>query len=328
VGLIKTTFTLLGLAAGSYVGVSSAMAAKLTQVNRIPHEVNPKTVKLDFRNVIFTSRGGGTELSGWLIAPPCNQLEPLPITRDTSWVIMVNGDDASRSDSKTGTLGIARELHRHGFGIFMCDLRGRGDSPSTMSSSGLFEQLDVLGASDYLVSNGANRTKIGILGFSLGGSVALLAGSKHNSFGAVVSDSAFADLEMLIKTSMTGVKRIMRVCLPGMKFMAQLLHEIDIREISPARAIARTDTPVLIIHGEEDPKVPVEHARLLGRAIGASFDEIELGKESIWIVPRAGHTGAFRTEPDTYIEKLVRFYEEHLVASRNHNSSNYNSNDR
>ena len=204
-GFIKTTFTLLGLATGSYVGVSSAMATKLTQVNRVRHEANPKTVKLEFRNVTFTSRGGGTELSGWLIAPPSNQLEPLSITRDTSWVIMVNGDDGSRIDSKIGSLGIARELHRHGFGIFMCDLRGRGDSPATKSSCGLFEQLDVLGASDYLVSNGANRTKIGILGFALGGSVALLAGSKPNSFGAVVSDSAFADLEMLMKNSIIAL---------------------------------------------------------------------------------------------------------------------------
>jgi dipeptidyl aminopeptidase/acylaminoacyl peptidase len=96
--------------------------------------------------------------------------------------------------------------------------------------------------------------------------------------------------------------------------MAKPIYRIDISDISPARAISRSDTPVLVIHGEDDAVIPVEHARLLGRAIGASFDEIEDGEETVWIVEGAGHTGAFRTEPKAYIEKLVKFYEAHLGA--------------
>jgi len=99
-----------------------------------------------------------------------------------------------------------------------------------------------------------------------------------------------------------------------MDFMAKSIYGIDISDISPARAISRSDTPVLVIHGEEDTVIPVDHARLLGRAIGASFDEIEGGEEAVWIVEGAGHTGAFRTEPQVYIEKLVKFYEAHLGA--------------
>ena len=60
--------------------------------------------------------------------------------------------------------------------------------------------------------------------------------------------------------------------------------------------------------------VPVEHARLLGRAIGASFDAIEAGQETVWTVPGAGHTGAFKTQPETYIEKVATFFEKHLGA--------------
>ncbi len=229
---------------------------------------------------------------------------------------MVHGDNANRSDSKTGMLDIARALSQRGFGIFMFDMRGRGDSPAAISSSGYYERLDLQGASDYLVSNGADRSRIGVLGFSLGGAVALLAGSNPNNFGAIVSDSAFADLSLVLKGAMTGVKRPLALWFPGMKFMARALYGIDIADVSPARAIARSDTPVLVIHGEEDGVIPVEHARLLGRAIGASFDEIEAGEETVWIVPGAGHTGAFRTQPKTYIDKVARFFEKHLSAPR------------
>jgi len=227
---------------------------------------------------------------------------------------MLHGDDTNRGDSKTGMLGIARELSNHGFGVFMFDLRERGDSPAAMSSSGYFERLDLQGASDYLVSKGADRRRIGVLGFSLCGSVALMAGSNPKNFGAVVSDSAFADYSLVLKSSITGIKRPLTLWLTGMNFMAKSIYGIDISDISSARAISRSGTPVLVIHGEDDAVIPVERARLLGRAIGASFDEIEDGEETVWIVEGADHTGAFRTEPKAYIEKLVKFYEAHHDA--------------
>jgi uncharacterized protein len=317
VGFIKTTFTLLGLAGGSYVGISSAMAANLTRTVRVRPEDTPESVGLEYRDVSFTSRGGDARLSGWIIPPESGVDAPQETARGTSWIVMLHGDNTNRSDSKTGTLGIAQALNKRGFGVFMFDLRGRGDSPSAMSSSGYFERLDLQGASDYLVSKGADRSRIGILGFSLGGSVALMAGSNPNNFGAVVSDSAFADYSLVLRSEMTGIKRPLSLWFPGMAFMAKTIYGIDIADISPARAIARSDTPVLVIHGEDDTVIPVEHARLLGRAIGASFDEIEGGEEMVWIVPNAGHTGAFRTQPKQYIEKLVKFYEAHLGAPHN-----------
>ncbi len=334
VGFLKTTFAALGVVAGGYIGLSTALASGLIRTARVPSDNAPDSVGLNYTDVSFTSRGGDADLSGWLIRP---RSEPEParearararaetgddsrnrgvIARGLPWVVMVHGDNTNRGDSKTGMLDIASTLSRRGFGIFMFDLRGRGDSPAAISSSGFYERLDLQGASDYLVSNGADRSRIGVLGFSLGGAVALLAGSSPNNFGAVVSDSAFADLSLILKGSMTGVKRPLALWFPGMKIMVRALYGIEIADVSPARAIAQSDTPVLIIHGEEDGVIPVEHARLLGRAAGASFDEIEVGEETVWIVPGAGHTGAFRTQPEIYTEKVARFFEKHLNAPR------------
>ncbi|MQG29592.1 MAG: hypothetical protein FI720_01985 [SAR202 cluster bacterium] len=328
VGFLKTTFTALGIAAGGYIGVSSALASGLIRTTRVPPDDTPDSVGLDYRDVSFISRGGDAELAGWIIRPQPESeagsgtvLDDEVDTRSSnaglrgiSWIAMVHGDNASRGDSNTGMLNIARALSLRGFGVFMFDMRGQGDSPTTDSSSGYYERLDLQGASDYLVSNGAERSRIGALGFALGGAVALLTGSNPNNFGAVVCDSAFADLSLVLKGSMTGVKRPLALWFPGMKFMAKALYGIDIADVSPARAIARSDTPVLVIHGEEDVVIPVEHARLLGRAIGASFDEIEAGEETVWTVPGAGHTGAFRAQPQIYIDKVTAFFEKHLSA--------------
>ena len=98
--------------------------------------------------------------------------------------------------------------------------------------------------------------------------------------------------------------------------MAKARYGSDLADGAPARAVARSDTPVLVSHGEEDTVIPVEHARLLGRAIGASFDEIESGEETVWTVPGAGHTGAFRAQPEMYIDRVSNFFEKHLGAPK------------
>ena len=327
-GFLKTTFSALGIAAGGYIGVSSALASGLIRTTRVRPEQSPDSVGLDYTDVNFTSRGGDAGLSGWLVRPqpkPDASSGASPVARDKaapptgtlrgiSWIVMVHGDNTNRSDSKTGMLDIALALSQRGFGIFMFDMRGRGDSPAAISSSGYYERLDLQGASDYLVGDGADRSRVGVLGFALGGAVALLAGANPNNFGAVVSDSAFADLSLVLKGTMTGVRRPLTLWFPGMRFMAKALYGIDIADVSPARAVARSDTPVLVIHGEEDTVIPVQHARLLGRAIGASFDEIESGEETVWTVPGAGHTGAFRTQPEAYIDRVAKFFEKHLGA--------------
>ena len=82
-GFIRTTITLLGIAGGSYVGVSSAMAAGLTRTARVRSEETPESVALDYRDVSFTSRGGDAKLSGWIIPPESGVNSPQATTRGT-----------------------------------------------------------------------------------------------------------------------------------------------------------------------------------------------------------------------------------------------------
>ena len=51
------------------------------------------------------------------------------------------------------TQAIAQAPSRLGFVIFMFDMKGRGDTPATISSSGFSESLNLQRAFDYLVSS-------------------------------------------------------------------------------------------------------------------------------------------------------------------------------
>ena len=103
------------------------MAASLTKTARVRPEDTPKSVGLDFQDVSFKSRRGDARLSGWII--------PMHSPSNQSWVFMIHGDATNRSDAKTKTLGLARALRERGFGIFMLDMRGRGNSHVMMLSS-------------------------------------------------------------------------------------------------------------------------------------------------------------------------------------------------
>jgi hypothetical protein len=107
--------------------------------------------------------------------------------------------------------------------------------------------------------------------------------------------------------------------------------EVDLRNRHQQNFTQTFDNPLrysfLIIHGENDNVVPVEHARLFIRASGANFDQIESGEKSVWMVLGTGHNASFRTEATAYIERFVKFYEAHLGASRSSYQSSVLSDD-
>lgn len=77
-------------------------------------------------------------------------------------------------------------LHATGLNVLLFDLRAHGRSEGKIISFGYLERQDVLGAVGFLHSRGIRR--IGLLGFSLGGIVAMLSAAVCNDIAAVVTD--------------------------------------------------------------------------------------------------------------------------------------------
>lgn len=311
---INRTLYAAGAAAGLYAGVSALMARGLTRSTRIQPEETPATVGLAYESVSFPSRtlSSNSELmlSGWLCPPPgCTDMNDALGQR---WVVLVHGFGSNSADPAAGLLGLARDLHDRNFGVLLFDFRSSGDSDGSRNSAGYYERFDLLGALDYLSERGVDRERIGVLGHSMGGAVALMACSTPGTASAVVSDSAFADLWLMIRRAQGGFIRPLMVANPGMGAMARLLYGVDISEVSPARSLAMSETPVLIIHGEEDSVVPVSHARLLAKASGSEFREAGETSGAIWIVPEAGHLGAYRNAPEEYAGRVAEFFDAHL----------------
>ena len=286
---LAAIFLLLTIAYGV---VSYAMASSVTTVERMALERHPSEFGLAFEEVEFSPRGGEIVLRGWYFNGKT----------DGPSIILVHGVDSNRATEEI--LGLTRALFHRGFNILAFDLRAHGESEGDFMSAGFFEKWDVLGAYDFLVGRGAAPESIGVLGWSLGGAVALLAAAEEPGMRAAVADSSFADVHDLIaqETARSTIfpEWMVPVFIPGMKVMSRILHGIKVGEIVPENAVTSLDYPILVIHVADDMRIPVGQGVRIHEAAAAGSD--------FWLVPGTDHADAFVSAPAEYADRVEKYF--------------------
>ena len=80
-----------------------------------------------------------------------------------------------------------------------------------------------------------------------------------------------------------------------------------LREISPIHKVDKIVTPLLVVHGENDPRVPVGEARQIIEAISARGGVVDS-----LIFPDEGHGAGKRVNVITEYRKQIEFFNTHL----------------
>jgi fermentation-respiration switch protein FrsA (DUF1100 family) len=276
----------------TYAGLSVYMADRLSRPLRQPLVGTPATFGLTYEDVAFRSSDDQVPLKGWLIDSP-----------GTTTILLLHGKDSNRTGNDI--LAVAQRLVAHNYDVFTFDFRAHGESGGTHYSLGEFETRDVAGAVAYLQGHG--YATLGVIGWSMGAATALLAAPDQPALRAVVADSAFADLGLLLDKQLWHVQPLMEFLRPGMTLAARTLYNIDIDQNRPAQAVARLgQRPLLLIHGTADTQIPVEHAHLI-EAAAAGNPHFQS-----WILPGVNHVLAFRTDPDEYMRRVLAFFDQNL----------------
>jgi dipeptidyl aminopeptidase/acylaminoacyl peptidase len=231
----------------------------------------------------------GLRLLAWL----------LPGARNA--VIVVSG--GYRGDI-SDVLGIASALNRSGFSVVAYGWRGTKGSDPSPHTLGALEQRDLRAVLDA-VERRLGALPIGLLGYSMGGAISISVAAADPRVHAVCTDSAFADpVDLLMERAGRRVPMPAAVMIPVMTVMAgrtgARLH--DFRPIDEVGGIA--PRPLLLIHGDADRAVPVEHAR---RLLGAARQPAEL-----WVLPGVGHVGAYFADRAGYVERVTGFFDSSL----------------
>ena len=280
---------LVALAVG-YAAASLYMATQATLVHRNPPRGSPADLGLRYEDVAFSSVDG-TPLRGWYL--------PASGTRA---VVLVHGIDGNRWDTFHHVDQLAALLVGAGYDVLTFDLRGSGESGADRLGLGWYERLDVEAAVHFVDARGIAPGHIGIWAQSFGASAALLAMPELPEVGAIVSDSAFADVRPLLDGEIQRRTGLPGVFTPGLSLATRVLYGLDLSVIAPEMAVPHiAPRPILFIHGTADQRIPVEHAYRLRAAARGPDDEL-------WLVPEAAHVLSFEREPTQYAARVLALF--------------------
>jgi fermentation-respiration switch protein FrsA (DUF1100 family) len=253
---------------------------------------SPADFGLPFEHVTFSSRDG-VKLGGWLI----NEAN----TRRPTIVFC-----AGMFGSMDGDTQMAPHFVQAGFDVLQFDWRAHGISDGQRTTLGVRESEDLIGALDFLQSRGINH--IGLMGFSMGGTVALLVTAQDRRVACMVCDGGFLHIAHTIEGA---IRKSLGLPLKPFVWMvlrfAELRLGVKVAEANPFNSVGQiSPRPVLFIHGGQDPHVPIADQDALFNACNEP--------KTLWRIDEAGHREAYKLDPDAYRQRVLSFFRQHLLA--------------
>ncbi len=252
----------------------------------------PWELQVPFEDVTLTAIDGLT-LRGWWL--------PRPASR--SVVIGSHGHLGAKHE----LLGIGASLWRAGHNVLLFDYRGRGSSdtwPNTLVSR---EVDDLLVAVEYVATRNPDA-RIGVIGFSMGAAVAIMAAAQDQRIAAVVADSPFTSATDIIGEQMRRILHIPArplVTLTGILVERRFGYRINrVRPIDAVRNLA--PRPLLVVHGTADSLIPVSHGQRV-------FDAAGQPKE-LWLCEGADHCGIYFQDRSAYVARMRTFFDQYLLS--------------
>ena len=199
-------------------------------------------------------------------------------------------------------LELAEVLNRFG-PVWTIDLRGHGTSGG-YCTLGHAEALDVAAVTASIRAE--TPLPVVTIGFSMGGAAVIRAAALLEPADAVVPVSAPADWRDAGQRGRGARRTALIWRVPGGVAAARALTGVRLSpgmpsQDSPVEVIGRiAPTPVLIVHGTNDPFFPPEEAAELYDHAGEPKD--------LWIIPGGGHAeGLFSLGPAVAADKVDSF---------------------
>lgn len=210
---------------------------------------------------------------------------------------------------------LAKELAKQGIAVLRFDYRGAGDSEGEFSDITLEGKIsDTLKCLDFLAHDPQmDASRLGILGRSLGGAIAVLAARRFEIIRSLVlwapvfrSDpwrelwESFKSNQKLDPTKQ-AILRNLPANIPNVEFLSQFF-KLDLQhELEGLKQI-----PLLHIHGEQDHVVKIEHAR--------DFEKARIGLDNTRFIqlPKSDHDFSEACEQNIAIQETCLWYQHTL----------------
>lgn len=233
----------------------------------VPEENPASALGLPYEDVTFPTEGG-LHLRGWFI-PASNPTAPA--------VLYAHG---AGDDQRSGFY-LVPFLHEAGYHVLLFSYRdfGASDRQGRGLTYGDSESQDIEAAVRFLREERGIR-RVGVIGYSVGASSAILAAARTSAIDAVVAVAPFACLQELWAESRPPP---MPAFVPAFTFkLVSWRKGFTAAETCPLLVVNRiAPRPLLLVHGTHDERVPFANSHRLFEAAGEP--------KALWLVEGATH---------------------------------------
>jgi dipeptidyl aminopeptidase/acylaminoacyl peptidase len=256
-----------------------------------------ENMPLPAEDLSFLSRDG-TRLSGWFI--------PAPDRGPAPGIVLSHGWARSRCE----LLPHARFLHQAGFATLMFDYRHRGKSDGSEITMGLREQDDLIGALDVISTRPeVDPERIGLLGMSMGGAIAILVAARDRRVRALVCEAPFPSFDTILERSLRHYAKLPGFLFgPITKFVLERRLNGSMDTVAPARAApSLSPRPLFIMADERDAVIGADET--------ARVFEAASEPKRFWLIEGSDHARGWQTAPEEYERRVLDFFRQALKAT-------------
>ena len=257
------------------------------------------------RGVAIAARDG-ERLHGLLTVPPGSDGKHLPL------VVLPHGGPYGVVDH----WGFDTELQilaQHGYAVLQVNFRGSGGYGRRFSRIGERQwgrkmQDDITDATRWAIAEGvADPARLCIYGASYGGYAALMGAIREPElYRCAIGVSGVFDLGKMYKWG------DIRETDYGQKYLDRVLgkDKVELAANSPVSQVDKVRIPVLLMHGQLDGRVPIEHAIAMEKALRKADKPVELVR-----YPFTGHGILIDKYERDYYARILAFLDANIGAS-------------
>jgi pimeloyl-ACP methyl ester carboxylesterase len=282
-----------------FVAAAVRVHSHLSPEHLPPSSIDFAAMEIEVESVPFEA-ADGLALRGWMMRG------------DGARPAIVLSHD--RASGKSSLVNLAIGLRELGFTILMIDFRGHGESEQRLSTLGLREMRDVLGAVDVLQSmDWLDDRRVGLYGVGMGAHAAVLAAAELPAVKVLVLDSLYPDPSYTMVRSFYGdwpfaVKRLS--FLPRATFRLLTGEDIDGRRA--ADIIGRLPgRDMLLLASEGDAELIAE---LKGMYLTIP-DQTDVDGNLVF-VPAAQTEALYGERLEEYTGTVAAFFDQRLGGER------------
>jgi alpha-beta hydrolase superfamily lysophospholipase len=236
------------------------LALATIRPQRRKHARRVEDLPFKLREHVFTSLG--QELRGWFIEPKEDREGPV--------VVLVHGWGSSHGRM---TL-LAEPLLEAGYPVFLFDVRRHGESYDAPYVTVRHFRDDTRSAVREMKAAYPHRPLV-LMGHSMGGSAAVLAVAEGAPVDGLITVAAPADLwgvwaDFFDQRGLPG-RWVTRILQPFWRYRAGVPFD----SVGPELRVSEVNIPFLILHGDKDRNVSLDHGHLLAQGAGTDVVVME-----------------------------------------------------